>query len=147
MTIIVASIKEGRMVSDSMALDGDEETWIPCTKVFRARGHLIGFAGSLSDIRPLVEWYRKRPEKRGEPPPTDDTEMLILEPGKLSSWTRSDGFCDLDGETFAIGAGKQIALAALEMGADARKAAQLAVKYSAKCAGRIVVRNLCQPPS
>lgn len=141
MTVVVASVSEGRMCSDSMALDSDEETWIPCTKVFRARGHVIGFAGSYGDIAPLVAWYRKR--KLGDPPPVDDdTEMLILTPDGLKAWSRVEGFHEVEGDRHAIGAGKQIALCALEMGADTQRAAELAVKYSAKCAGRIVSRRL-----
>lgn len=143
MTIIVASVSEGRMCSDSMALDSDEETWIPSVKVFRARGHLIGFAGSLADIRPLVEWYRKHPDKRGEAPAVDDdTEMLILMPEGLKSWTRNDHFCDIDGDRHAIGAGKQAALVAMDMGGDTKTAARMAVKHCVRCAGRIVVRSL-----
>lgn len=129
------------MCADSMALDSDEETWIPCTKIFRVRGHIVGFAGSYADIKPLVDWYRQR--KMGEPPPTDDdTEMLILTPEGLRAWSRHEGFHVVEGDRHAIGAGKQIALCALDMGGDTKKAAEMAVKYSVKCAGRIVSRRL-----
>lgn len=142
MTVVVASVSEGRMCSDSMALDSDEETWMPCVKVFRARGHLIGFAGTLADIRPLVAWYRKHPDRRGDPPATDGTEMLILTADGLKAWTREEGFHDLDGDRHAIGAGKQAALVAMDMGGDTKTAAQMAVKHCVRCAGRIVVRSL-----
>lgn len=143
MTVIVASAREGRMCSDSMALDSDEETWLPAVKIFRAHGHLLGFAGSFADIKPLVDWYRKAPTKRGTPPAVDDdTEILILTRGGLKAWTRVDGFHDIDGQCHAIGAGKQAALVAMDMGADTKAAARMAVKHSAKCGGPIVVRKL-----
>lgn len=80
MTTVLADAKLGVMVSDSSASDGSR-AW-STRKVWRVKGHLLGFAGSVHFFQPVVDWFKTS----GTPetlPKVGDASVLILGPRGL----------------------------------------------------------------
>lgn len=102
-----------------------------CTKVFRrADGVLIGIAGALVDCRAFADWMLAG--EADDKKPTFDAkanfEALVVRPAGLVEWHCNSGWMRAEGAMFAIGTGAPFALGAMEMGADAEKAVEIACR-------------------
>lgn len=114
-------------------------------KIIRHRGHLIGTAGSECPTDQLmIEWFFENlGETERRPLKGFNFTALIVDPDAQIMLWGSDGACIIvKAKYFAIGAGQELALGAMAMGATARQAAAVAVKWSPECSGRISTRKL-----
>ena len=112
------------MAADSQVTDGNIKE--KCIKIFKVNGDIIGIAGSYSEGLAFVRWWS---DKEKEKPSFSETEAIVLKPdGTIERW---DGaFYPMAVKGFqAIGSGSNFALGAMEMGADPKKAVQVACKY------------------
>lgn len=132
MTTIIADARLGVMLSDSHWTDGDEIG--PVRKVWRAKGSLIGIAGSLSDAPALLAWFRRGCPER-EVPKSECIAMRLSDRG-IEIWARADGFVPVP-DQWAIGTGGAAARAALMAGASPRRALQIVKLIDAKTSGPI----------
>ncbi|HOX89916.1 MAG TPA: hypothetical protein PLN55_09920 [Burkholderiaceae bacterium] len=131
MTTVLADARLGVMVSDSSASDGTR-VWV-ARKVWRVRGHLLGFAGSMHHFKPIVDWFRfgSTPE---EVPNMGDASVLILGPTGLYLMDHNSKLPQyVESGREAIGAGAQSAIAVHEaLGwADPRRAVRIVCKHDA----------------
>ena len=132
MTTIVAT--RDRMVSDSKATISSADLVYPATKIFRAKGMVVGACGDNGDCTRFIEWaqggFKGKPEFTFK---KDDEEDSII--GLV---LKEDGiyiFCPsypapekVNAEFFAIGSGGSAALVAMHLGKTPEEAVELACK-------------------
>lgn len=141
------------MAADTQESDGTSGMFTRCDKIFRksvvtrpgGRKHhdvLIGTSGETFSGMLFVDWFpgvavleaigAERPAlphsltSFGE---HNDFYCIILEPSGVFVCTPQLRPIRLEGRFFAIGSGAKLALAAMEMGASARRAVEIACKY------------------
>jgi len=102
------------------------------TKVFKVDGHIVGFAGSLTEGVKFVAWYATR---EGDKPTLNDSEALVLRrDGKIEYWDEAMHPAILRNKFSAIGSGAAAALAAMHCGKTPDEAVRIACKVDA-CTG------------
>lgn len=108
------------------------------TKIKRIKDKLVGGAGDLSSIRAMMDWYENGADPKNLPDCQKDkdrwTALLIISgEGKIYR-IEQDGYpFEVEEETYAIGCGRDIAVGAMAMGADAVRAVEIASRYDAGC--------------
>lgn len=143
MTVI--AFRNGVMAADRMAVrNGTFANQV--TKITRREsdGALIGMAGSGPHATLYARWLIDG--EPGAPPSLGDAEdnggiFIAYTDGRVEERTRH-GAEFPEGEFFAWGCGADHALAAMEMGADAKRAVEVACKYDIHCGGGIDVLYL-----
>lgn len=134
MTVIVATRKA--IYSDSRCTTGS--THFPTRKVYRFKGELIGVSGENRSIEKFMRWYRGG--RRGmldfneAKDGGDSFSVIVL--NRRGIWVYDD--CSEPDEVLtrdwhAIGTGGAVAIGALAMGADARRAVEIACEHADGC--------------
>jgi ATP-dependent protease HslVU (ClpYQ) peptidase subunit len=146
MTVIV--YRDGVMAADSLTSEGGLRCWA-VDKIFRGKGGgegiaLIGIAGSLSNSAAVREWCESGCEADQKPSLSEDVEVLQVYPCGSAYWAgRLLARVPIAGDYFAIGSGSQVAMGALEMGASAKQAVEIAIKLRGDCGGPVrVLRHI-----
>lgn len=108
------------------------------SKLRRINGNLVGGAGDLSVLMALFHWYEQGADPKNLPDGQRDKDrwssLLIITPEKKIYKIEQDGYPFLINEPFfAIGTGRDFAIATMLLGFSARKAVQVASKYDAGC--------------
>jgi len=94
-------------------------------KIARVDGHIIGFAGVLTQGKKFIAWYRDRER---EAPSLEDTEILVLRNnGKIEYWDSAMFPLEVKGP-IAIGSGAAAALGAMYAGKPPHEAVKIACK-------------------
>jgi ATP-dependent protease HslVU (ClpYQ) peptidase subunit len=122
MTVIAASVAEGRIAADRWCFDGDEH--YPMKKLHRIRGMLVGFAGDIAAIERIRLWMRAG-SIEADRPITGNATALILTRDRLCTWDVTNGLSVMERGWHAIGSGGACAQAAMLAGADVRRAVQI----------------------
>lgn len=95
----------------------------------RRDGALIGGAGTSSQLQTAFNWFLAGEE---DPRPfLGPCELIIVRPTGLVEYHNRHGSHPMAGNFFAIGSGSDVAYGALEMGASARKAVEIAARRDA----------------
>ena len=101
------------------------------TKIFRRNdGALIGLAGSMPHCRAFSDWFLAGEIAEAKPviPHDKEFEALIARPNGAVEWHCPQGWMRCEGDVFAIGSGGRCALGAMDMGATARQAVEIACR-------------------
>jgi 20S proteasome alpha/beta subunit len=115
-------------------------------KIKKVDGWLIGGAGDLDLNTLFLDTFTPKPILLGKhiQPLTvsgrnEDFEGIIISPKKIVYYLETSGIVTKLGKVpfMAIGCGTSIAMTALDLGADARTAVKLAIKYRQGCGGKI----------
>jgi ATP-dependent protease HslVU (ClpYQ) peptidase subunit len=137
MTTVLADLRLGVMAADSSVTDGDR-VW-KARKVWRWKGHLLGFCGNVDEIQSFLGWWKNGCVDKQ--PKFDSSEALVLSAGGLVHFngTRAPETIALGVE--AIGTGAKAAMCAYDaMGwRNTRNAVRLACRYDA--GSRVPVRT------
>lgn len=119
------------LAADRMATYGDFKH--PVTKIWRLPdGSLVGGAGEYSFILAMVEWLGGRAsEFPASQRDKDDWQPIlhITTSGKVHIYERTPFPLRSHATQFAVGSGKQYALAAMHMGAGAVEAVEVAAHF------------------
>jgi ATP-dependent protease HslVU (ClpYQ) peptidase subunit len=144
MTVIVWDGKT--LAADKQATIGDLRR--TTCKIIQWRGHLCAFAGHTAVGLLLFEWW-KNGQKPGEFPrdlQMDDekaTSFWVITPKRETySWEFTHVPIRVYDEKWAFGSGRDLAIGAMEMGADARRAVEVASKHNVACGGGIDTMTL-----
>jgi len=134
MTIIVWDGK--KMVADKQATVCG--TKMRVTKIHKINGSIIGVAGDHATAMALIEWFKngKSPDKWPEIQKDKDrwSTMLEITPDrKIMRYEYEPYPFEVEEQFYAFGSGMDIALGAMEMGADGVKAVEIASKYLYCC--------------
>lgn len=137
MTVIV--YRDGVLASDSQVSLGD--TYVgSCEKIKKTKdGWLAGASGRISSISVFLEWAE---ERNNEIELKDFNGFLISPEGEVFLVDDDVVLFKVKAPFHAEGAGHEIALGALYMGATAIEAVQAAIKYHNECGGEIQVVKL-----
>ena len=115
------------------------------SKIIEKNGYLIGVSGiacpSDSDI---ISWFFK-----GEYPlpqfSNDEIKfsLLVLTPkNHIELWDQTGYKEEISSPFWATGAGADVCMGAMEMGASAQEAVKIAIKWCEGCGGRVISRSL-----
>lgn len=111
------------------------------TKVHRVRGHLVGIIGRVDCCYHLLDWFDRgaKPEKWPAFQATDDwSSLLVVRPdGVLVRYDRSPTPFPIEDKVYAAGSARDAAKAAMLMGADARRAIEIAIEVDCTVGGGI----------
>jgi ATP-dependent protease HslVU (ClpYQ) peptidase subunit len=141
--------KNGVMAGDRMSREGNVKH-ARMTKIFRSRGHLVGFSGAADVAMVLLRWFDNGADPAEWPDPHGEdgveASMLVVSPaGKVSYYERFPVPLIMEQEFHAIGSGRDFALAVLSMGYDAVKAVEVASELDAFTGGGVDVLMLKGP--
>jgi|TARA_R100001530_G_C4196269_1_gene123520 ATP-dependent protease HslVU (ClpYQ) peptidase subunit len=141
--------RDGIIASDSQETYGDGRIGY-CKKLYRLKDVILATSGDSYTGLIFVDWYERGARLEDAPDLShvqsdEDFECLVIEDlDNIYTINRffqkypiemPDGFC-------AIGWGSPYAIASMEMGADARKAVQVASKYDCYTGGKIKVMKV-----
>ena len=104
------------------------------TKIFRVGSSLVGYAGSGAQCSEMLAWARGGFRKAAFPEAQRDTEnsivLLVIRPhGVIQIYEHSPCAIEYEDKQFAIGSGRDYALAAMRLGKNARDAVLLAAEF------------------
>lgn len=122
------------LAADKMASSGNAK-WGQCTKIFRTRAGLVGFAGSADIAMALLHWVENGCEPSEFPTinaEENDTLAMVISPtGTVTIYERTPHPQILHNEFVAIGSGRDFAMAAMHLGNSAEKAVEVAAALDA----------------
>jgi 20S proteasome alpha/beta subunit len=115
-------------------------------KIIHRDGYLIGVSGeSCPSNADLVRWFFNAIDKHQRPEFKDyKFTLLVATPkGRITTIDNSGRFYPIVHQRFwAVGAGSEVCMGAMEMGATAEQAVRAAIKWQKDCGGRVTVRSL-----
>lgn len=146
------------IVWDGRTLAGDREastSFIKCfrtTKVHRIRGHLVGLSGISVLNAEWREWFARGASAEDFPSFARDAEkcgtaLVITPDGDIHMYQQSPYPVRHEGPRHAVGSGAEAALAAMEMGADAARAVEVASLICNGVGGGVDVITLLESTS
>lgn len=159
MSTIVYS--QGVMAADSVMSWCDDLSY-GIEKVGRTENYLFGYAGRLNYMRPVYQWVKQLDNQdvhpqdfyqhRGEIEPyvggdADSSGTALIVDRKGVIWVVTfDGFAaPMDRAYDAVGSGSRLALGALEAGATAKRAVEIACIHDAYSDGAVKTWTFDQP--
>lgn len=101
-------------------------------------GVLFGGAGNLRDVLAVRDWLAKKIEK----PTVSDFAGIIVRAGSVGLMEDSLAELPLPFPKFAVGSGRDFAIAAMRLGSTAREAVELACEFDTFSAAPIVTVEL-----
>lgn len=121
----------------------------PVTKIFKHRGCLIGGAGDFDRINETIAWFAAGADPAKMPPyarSNDDyVALLVIEPnGSILKYERSAVPFKIEAPFFAIGSGRDFAMAAMHLGRSAVEAVQVACALETGCGNGVDTLELGQ---
>jgi hypothetical protein len=137
MTVVV--YRDGVLAADSLATAGHVKTG-RVQKVWRfADGRLVGGAGSAGDMRSFVAWVLGGCEGRWECQDKENgfSALVVAANGAITIYDAEGRDYAIEAEFYARGAGAELAMGAMAMGARADQAVEIACHYSVWCEGPI----------
>lgn len=101
------------------------------TKIFRVNGCLVGAAGDFDRINEMVAWFADGADPAKLPPfqrSNDDyVGLLVIRPDlSINKYERATTPFKIESPFFAIGSGRDFAMAAMHLGKTAQEAVEVA---------------------
>lgn len=124
------------LASDKRCCDGS--TISTTTKIRRIGNKLVGIAGNLVTGLELISWFKGDsdfPEMEGD----RFANLLVIDKKKVYLYENSPIAIEFEDPFFAIGSGRDYAMAAMHLGTDAREAVRIASIFDADCGNGIDV--------
>ncbi|SDX13057.1 20S proteasome, alpha and beta subunits [Variovorax sp. YR634] len=109
------------------------------TKVHRlSDGRLVGCAGNTAQISEMVHWLETGADPEKIPAIQRDAKecvsaLVILPGGAVLQYENTPHPIRIENSTWAIGSGRDFAMAAMHLGKDARQAVMLACELDSTC--------------
>lgn len=75
----------------------------------------------------------------------DYANVLVIENGRVLMYSRSPHYWEYEDSFFAIGSGRELALAAMYCGKNAKEAVEVASLFEASCGMGVDVLEPCHP--
>lgn len=109
------------------------------TKIFKIRDHLVGFSGDFDLAQSLKYWFQSGADIEKYPTFQSDSDkfvgMLVITPNReILKYERSPHPIHMtENKTYALGSGRDFAIGAMAMGADALDAVRITSMYDSGC--------------
>ena len=134
--------RRGTMAADSLTVFGDIKAHDP-NKVRVVRGHLVGVAGADTPSDAAFDrWFFGKKSGPTTPLAGDFTALVITPEKKILLIDSRANINPLNGSFWAIGAGADVCLGAMDLGASARRAVEAAIRWREGCGGRVYTVRL-----
>ena len=133
MTTVVCSKKA--MAADTKVVD--DGLLSVGSKIIEVNGDLIGVAGDLRDLYRFEKWYKVQDHDLEM---EDSTILVLTKCGKIYTYDGGIRIPVME-KFYAIGSGAHAAMAAMHMGADPKKAIEIAKKVDDGTGGKVEVRE------
>ena len=122
------------------------------TKIRRIRGHLVGTAGNAARGRELMGWWEAGADPKALPAwqqQNDEfVDMVVITPSReVLKFERSGYPIHFEDATFAMGSGRDYALAAMHLGCDAAAAVHVASLFDTGCGDGVDMLMLEDEPT
>lgn len=127
---------DGKVVAaDRQANDQDMRILCKKLSVVKKTGDIIGTIGDFDIGLGLERWYRAGAEPKKFPRHKDEATKLIVitKAGRAMEYSTGPNATPIEEPFMAWGAGRDVAIGALAMGANAKKAVQVASRYITSC--------------
>jgi hypothetical protein len=136
--VTTIAYKDGVLAGDTLADRGGLAHLVD-SKVFAlADGRLFGGCGSFGQVLAVKTWL-----DGGEKPAVDDFSGIVVElDGSARILESSLQFVPVPFPWFAIGSGRDFAIAAMHLGRTALQAVELAAEYDTYTGGQILMVDL-----
>ena len=127
---------DGKVIAaDKQATCGDLIRTV--TKLVRLEsGVILGWTGSQDRGLTLARWWREGADPESYPEfqlEEDWCRLVVLQNGRLVTYEQSPDCFEMLERCQAFGSGRDFAIGAMEVGASAVRAAEVACKFSAGC--------------
>lgn len=125
------------LAADTMVTVGGSATY-GAIKIGRAvDGSLIGQCGNMAHAQAFLEWYNG--ERKMLPSTCDNYTALIIKPdGEVRVYEGNEGMYYIERSPYvAIGSGQDFAQSAMELGFNAVRAVELAIKMDINTGGKV----------
>lgn len=119
------------LAADRMALFGD--TQMPFSKIRRLEDCVVAWVGRLEHGAVLLEWIAGRHEWPAFQNEDHFTTLIVAKTNLCHFYEQSPIPITVENPFMAWGIGREVAIGAMAMGADARKAVELASIYCSGC--------------
>ena len=131
-----------QMSSDSIASSDEGVVYI--SKIFRIRGGILGYAGSVPECTEFVNWFRSNKSKIKSKlePDMSEVQALYLTKSGIYCYDFSTIPYKIKGKFTAIGTGSASALGAMHMGATTQQAVKISAKVNSGIGGPVVTKKL-----
>lgn len=108
------------------------------TKIKKIRGHLVGVCSDASAGSALMHWFESGADAKDWPDCQKDKDrwshLLVICPEKrIICYEQDPYYFEIEQDKYALGSGRDFAIAAMDMGMDAKQAVLLASKFSSGC--------------
>lgn len=112
----------------------DNSIALSSTKIYKFENHLLFAAGAMTDIQAMLEWWKRGADPKDFPSSQSVKENMIafqiIKPDKTLWILEGHPYpYQIENSKFAVGSGRNYALGALSMGADAVKAVEVACEW------------------
>ena len=110
------------------------------TKIFRVGDSLCAYSGDAAGGEEMLAWFKNgaKPESYPASQRGDDwSGLLVVRQGEILKYERSHHPVRFEDKFFAIGCGRDFALAAMHLGHDARTAVEVAIALDSGCGNGI----------
>jgi hypothetical protein len=152
--VTVIAYKNGIMAADTMEIgvNGETPSWglkgLSSRKIIKQSGHLVGVAGkACPSVQDIKKWFFD-PEFLGEDvrPRLKYLHFLLLNvtpDRRIVLWDHlGTSYAVSSDRHYAIGAGQEFAMGAMDAGASAARAVQIAINRCPQCDGRVTTKAL-----
>lgn len=130
--------RDGIIAADRLVTAGNMRAGF-VTKIFAAHDMVVGISGSLSDLGLFQMWFNSELLDT-VPSFSDEVDGIVVDADHNIFYIGAKGNrVMVAGEYAAVGSGEEYAMAAMAMGADARKAVEIAIQLDTLSGGGIDV--------
>ena len=140
----VVTYRDGVLSADSLATAGHVITG-QIAKIWRLdNGRLVGGAGGAGEMQSFVAWIRGGGQGQWECKDKENgfSALVVDTSGEVTIYDAEGRGYPLEADFIARGAGAELAMGAMAMGANAEQAVEIACRYSVWCGGPIQTERL-----
>lgn len=135
--------RSGVLAADTqMTCDGDIKAYGRKLVYVKEKNAWVGYAGLLSDCQKFVRWFSGEAPHETFDEEDDFSALIMYADGRVECMGSSLKAHRLEeDEFFAIGSGSSAAMAAMHMGADAKRAVEIAMLVDIGTGGEVVTAS------
>lgn len=144
MTTIVASKKHRQMAADRKATDASASMRYSTRKLRVVGSSIVGCGGDSTSIAVFIRWLEAGGKHDDKPKLAKDAQLsaLVLNANGLFIFDHDCEPDQIEQDFYAIGTGAQAGMAAMYLGADPKKAVQIAARVDVMTEGPFDVLTL-----
>lgn len=132
------AFRDGVLAADTLAVDDEIDLKSHCTKIFLLADCIVAISGDYHAGLRFVEWLKAgRPKRKPNWGKKASFEAYVLTKTGLTAWDENLSPVPNEDEFCAIGGGGPVATGAMEMGATAIRAVEVATKWHSGTGGRV----------